>query len=62
MEAQGYKSKTVLAKENESEIQKLTNGKDSCISNSKHVAIKCFLITDGTKNGDITVKHCPTGT
>ena len=60
MEAQGYKPKTILAKDNESEIRMLVNGKKSCTSNSKHVAIKYFWCTDHIKNGNITVKHCPT--
>ena len=38
----------------------LVNGKKSCTSNSKHVAIKYFWCTDRIKNGNITVKHCPT--
>ena len=60
MGAQGYKPKTTLAKDNESEIRMLVNGKKSCTSNSKHVAIKYFWCTDRIKNGNITVKHCPT--
>ena len=38
----------------------LINGKESCTSNSRHVAIKYFWCTDRIKNGNITVKHCPT--
>ena len=60
MEAQGYKPKMTLAKDNQSEIRMLINGKESCTSNSKHVAIKYFWCTDRIKNGNITVKHCPT--
>ena len=60
MAAQGYKTKTTLAKDNESEIRMLLNGKKSCTSNSKHVAIKYFWCTDRIKNGNITVKYCPT--
>ena len=60
MEAQGYKPKMTLAKDNESEIRMLVNGKESCTSNSRHVAIKYFWCTDRIKNGNITVKHCPT--
>ena len=60
MEAQGYKPRMTLAKDNESEIRMLVNGKASCTSNSKHVAIKYFWCTDRIKNGNITVKHCPT--
>jgi hypothetical protein len=60
MGAQGYKPHTILAKDNESEIRMLLNGKASCTSNSKHVAIKYFWCTDRIKNGNISVRHCPT--
>ncbi len=60
MGAQGYKPHTILAKDNESEIRMLVNGKASCTSNSKHVAIKYFWCTDRIKNGNISVQHCPT--
>jgi hypothetical protein len=60
MEAQGYKPHTILAKDNESEIRMLLNGKSSCTSNSKHVAIKYFWSTDRIKKGNISVRHCPT--
>jgi hypothetical protein len=60
MTAQGYPPNTTLAKDNISEIRMLINGKKSCTSNSKHVAIKYFWCTDRIQNGNITVKHCPT--
>jgi len=60
MEAQGYKPKITLAKDNESEIRMLVHGKALCTSNSKHVAIKYFWCTDRIKKGDISVRHCPT--
>ena len=60
MKAQGYEPKMILAKDNESEIRMLINGKDSCTSNSKHVAIKFFWSTDRIKNGNIDVRHCNT--
>ena len=60
MGAQGYKPHTILAKDNESEIRMLVNGKASCTSNSKHVAIKYFWCTDRIKKGKISVRHCPT--
>jgi len=60
MEAQGYKPKITLGKDNESEIRMLINGKDSCTSNSKHVAIKYFWSTDRIQAGRIKVRHCPT--
>ena len=60
MNAQGYKPKMTLAKDNESEIRMLKNGKASCTSNSKHVAIKFFWSTDRVKNHDVSVEYCPT--
>ena len=38
----------------------LVNGKASCTSNSKHVAIKYFWCADRIKKGNISVRHCPT--
>ena len=60
MTAQGYPPKTTLGKDNISEIRMMLNGKRSCTSNSRHVAIAYFWSTDRIKNGNITVKHCPT--
>ena len=37
-----------------------TNGRSSCTSNSKHISIKYFWVTDRVKNGNIEVVHCPT--
>ena len=61
MEEQGYKLKSnTLAKDNESEIKVLKNGRDLCTWNMKHVAIKHFWSTDRIKNGNIEVVYCPT--
>ena len=60
MEAQGYKPNITLAKDNESEIRMLLNGKESCTANSKHVAIKYFWSTDRIKQGKMKVKYCRT--
>ena len=61
MEGQGYKIKwNVLAKDNESEIKMLNNGRDSCTWNSKHIAIKYFWVTDRIEDGNIVVQYCPT--
>ena len=61
MEAQGYKLESnVLAEDNESTIRMSKNGRDSCTSNSKHIAIKYFWVTDRIKNGNIKIVHCPT--
>lgn len=59
LNAQGYKVETILAKDNESEIRLLRNGKDSCTSNSpKHVVIKYFWSTDRIKSGNMSVEYC----
>ena len=61
IEAQRYKLQTnILTEDNESTIRMSKNGKDSCTSNSKHIAIKYFLVTDRIKNGNITIIYCPT--
>ena len=61
MEAQGYKLESnVLAEDNESTICMSKNGRDSCTSNSKHITIKYFWVTDRIKNGNIKIVHCPT--
>jgi len=61
MEAQGYKLRSnTLAQDNQSTMRMATNGKSSCTSNSKHISIKYFWVTDRVKNGNIEVVHCPT--
>ena len=36
------------------------NGKLSSSKRTKHINIRYFFIQDRIKNGEITVKHCPT--
>jgi len=61
MEAQGYKlTSNKLAQDNQSQIRMASNGKSSCSSNSKHIAIKYFWVIDRIKNGNIEIVHCPT--
>ena len=58
MEAQGYKLKSnILAEDNESTIRMSKNGRESCTSNSKHIAIKYFWVTDRIKNGNSTLSN-----
>jgi hypothetical protein len=38
-----------------------TNGKQSSSKRTKHIRVIFFLIKDRVNNGDITIKHCPTG-
>jgi len=62
MEGQGYKLQSnTLAQDNESTMRMATNGRSSpCTSNSKHISIKYFWVTDRVENGNIEVVHCPT--
>ena len=62
MEAQGYKlTLNILAEDNESTTWMSKNGRESCTSNSKHIAINYFWVTNRIKNGNIKiVHHCPT--
>ena len=61
MEGQGYKLRSnTLTQDNVSTMRMATNGRSSCTSNSKHISIKYFWVTDRVKNGNIEVVHCPT--
>ena len=61
MEAQGYPLKSnVLWKDNEGAERMAKNGKLSCSSKSRHIAIKYFWITDRVKQGNLDVRHCST--
>jgi hypothetical protein len=37
------------------------NGKQSSSKRTKHIRVTYFFIKDRVNNGDITIKHCPTG-
>ena len=61
MEAQGRKIKShLLWQDNEGAERFAKNGRISCTSNSRHISIKYFWVTDRVKQGKIEVKHCPT--
>jgi len=54
MEGQGYKLRSnTLMQDNVSMMRMATNGRSSCTSNSKHISIKYFWVTDRVKNGNI---------
>jgi hypothetical protein len=38
-----------------------TNGKQCSSNQTKHIRVRYFFIKDQVSNGDITLKHCPTG-
>ena len=61
MEAQGYNlDSNLLWQDNEGAQRMAENGKMSCLSKSRHIAIKFFSITDKVKQGLLSVQHCPT--
>ena len=59
--AQGYGiNDTILYQDNTSAISMETNGKLSSSKRTKHINIRYFFIQDRVKNGEITLKYCPT--
>jgi len=61
IEAQGTKlKKNIWHQDNEGAEKMAKNGRLSCGSNSRHINIKFFWITDRVQQGKITIKHCPT--
>jgi hypothetical protein len=62
LEAQGYKvNKCILNQDNMSAMLLETNGKQSNSKQTKHIRVRYFFIKDQVRNGNITLKHCPTG-
>ncbi len=61
LQAQGYQVKdNILYRDNMSSIKLETNGKASSGKRTRHINIKYFFITDLIKQGEITLKYCPT--
>jgi hypothetical protein len=62
MEGQGYNvEECILHQDNMSAMLLETNGKQSSSKWTKHIRVRYFFIKDRVNNGDITLKHCPTG-
>jgi hypothetical protein len=62
LEGQGYNvDECILNQDNMSAILLETNGKQSSSRRTKHIRVRYFFIKDRLSNGDITLKHCPTG-
>jgi hypothetical protein len=51
----------ILNQNNMSTMLLETNGKQSSSKRTKHIRVRYFFIKDRVSNGDITLKHCPTG-
>ena len=53
--------KNILCQDNTSSIRLETNGEASSTKRTRHINIRCFMMTDAVKKGDISaVIHCPT--
>jgi len=62
MGAQGYTiNDNLVHQDNMSSMLLEKNGKFSSSKRTKHINIRFFFITDRIKNGEVTLKWCPTG-
>jgi hypothetical protein len=62
LEGQGYNvEECILHQDNMSAMLLETNGKQSSSKRTKHIRVRYVFIKDRVSNGDITIKHCPTG-
>ena len=62
MESQGYKIEdNILFQDNQSTIKMETNGRRSCIGNSRHVNIRYFFVKDLVDKKQVKIIYCPTG-
>jgi hypothetical protein len=62
LEGQGYNvEECILHQDNMRAMMLQTNGKQSSSKRTKHIRVRYFFIKDQVNNGDITLKHCPTG-
>ena len=61
LQEQGYDNKTnIFEQDNESAIRLEKNGWASAGKKSRHINIRYFFIKDRNKEGEITIRHCPT--
>jgi hypothetical protein len=62
IEANGFNvDESILYQDNLSAMHLENNGKQSSSKRTKHIRVRYFFIKDMIGNGDISVKHCPTG-
>jgi hypothetical protein len=62
IEAQGFNvDDSILYQDNLSAMLLEKNDKQSSSKRTKHIRVRYFFIKDRIGNGDISVKHCPTG-
>ena len=61
LKAQGYKIKeNTVYQDNQSTMLLETNGKGSSGKRTRHINIRYFFVTDRVKNGELSIKYCPT--
>jgi hypothetical protein len=61
LEGQGYKiTENLIYRDNQSSMKLETNGKASSSKRTRHFNIKYFFITDLIKQGEVSIKYCPT--
>ena len=61
LEYQGYKiNSTIMYQDNQSAILLENNRKSSSSKRTKHLNIRCILITKQIKKGDLHIEYCPT--
>jgi hypothetical protein len=60
--AQGYEIKdNVIFQDNQSTMLLEENGRASSGCRTRHIHIRYFFVTNRVKNGEVRIKHCPTG-
>lgn len=60
IEAQGFKVKTIVPRDNASSMKLEENGKASSGKRTRHFNIKYFYITDLIQRGEMQIQYCPT--
>ena len=61
LEGQGYKiAENLIYRDNQSSMKLEMNGKASSSKRTRHFNIKYFFITDLIKQGEVSIKYCPT--
>ena len=60
MEAQGYKVKVIVYRDNESTMKLEQNGQESLGKRTRHFNIKYFYATDLIQRGELSIEYCNT--
>ena len=60
IEAQGFKVKNIVYRDNTSSMKLEENGRASASKRTRHFNIKYFYITDLIERGEVYIEYCPT--